>query len=272
MSFKIAKSLPTGKQYKFGKYLLNYLKKQWMKKDGNFPPPSWNYFNFRGVSTNNHHEGYNYKLNHRKELKAHPNPYLLAGSIIEELAYADDDVTAAHVGNPNVKNSKNKSNHAKALRKRYMQDLWEYRMDLDKYMKSIGNQLKMDYEPRILDYIEDIKDVTDDSDETMDTDSLEDLENSTIKPASGEELRNLRKANDFTKSFSEGLVTLTEIERSQLKAAPSTFRPSQKMTLAEGTIWAEERMADAQLKLSPSQPETEGKNTFCISFSYLNRF
>ena len=265
---KIAASLPKGKQYKFGKYLCNYLKKYWLDEDGPFPPSTWNYFNFRGVNTNNHQEGYNYKLNHRKELRAHPNPYTLANAIIEELGFAYDDATAAKVGNPNIKSSKTTVNAAKkATRRRYMQDLWEYRMDLDVFMKSIGNQVML-HDKRILSYIDDADhDKTKpDGDEILDMNTLEDLEQTGNETASGIELKNLRNANDFTKSFAEGLVNLSQVERSQLKAAPSTFRPSKKMTLAEGTIWAEERMSDAKLKLSPSQPETEGKNLFSIFF------
>ena len=60
---KIASQLPSGKQKKFGKSFLSYFKKTWMDKSGDFPPSDWNFYNFKGVTTNNFNEGYNNRFN-----------------------------------------------------------------------------------------------------------------------------------------------------------------------------------------------------------------
>ena len=56
---QIARQLPKGKQYEFGKTFLKYFKDTWMQEDGNFPPAEWNFFLHKGSTTNNYNEGYN---------------------------------------------------------------------------------------------------------------------------------------------------------------------------------------------------------------------
>ena len=77
----IAKELK-GKQRKFAKDFISYIEKVWI--NGNFSLESWNYYNHRGITTNNRHEGYNYRIGQRKGLGIHPNPYLLVGVFRDE--------------------------------------------------------------------------------------------------------------------------------------------------------------------------------------------
>ena len=79
---KIAKELK-GKQRKFANDFVKYVEKVWIK--GNYSLESWNFYNHRGITTNNHHEGYNYRIGQRKGLPSRPNPYLLIGVIRDEL-------------------------------------------------------------------------------------------------------------------------------------------------------------------------------------------
>ena len=80
---KLAKELKGKDQSKFGREFIAYVKKTWM--EGNYAPETWNYYNHRGVTTNNHHEGYNYRIGQRKGLGIHPNPHLLVKVFQEEL-------------------------------------------------------------------------------------------------------------------------------------------------------------------------------------------
>ena len=53
--------------------------------------------------------GYNKKLATKSNLCVHPNPYLLAEVLFDELRSALDDEIASRVGNPNLKSkTKNK--------------------------------------------------------------------------------------------------------------------------------------------------------------------
>ena len=73
-----------------------YIEKTWIK--GSYPLESWNLYLHEGVTTNNYAEGYNSKLRHKKVLGLHPNVYLLASVIKDELAEAQDDGDSAAVG------------------------------------------------------------------------------------------------------------------------------------------------------------------------------
>ena len=50
------------------------------------------------MTTNNYAEGYNSKLRHKKALGLHPNVYLLASVIKDELSEAHDDGDSAAFG------------------------------------------------------------------------------------------------------------------------------------------------------------------------------
>ena len=74
---------------KFAKDMIGYLNSQWIH--GAIDPKIWNMFLHKGARTNNNCEGYNYKLNSKTKLKKHPNPYLLAAVIRDELIISQDN-------------------------------------------------------------------------------------------------------------------------------------------------------------------------------------
>ena len=61
----------------FAKQFLKYIEKTWINSK-RFPPKTWNFFMYDGVTTNNFAEGYNSRLSHKKKLGKHPNCYLFA--------------------------------------------------------------------------------------------------------------------------------------------------------------------------------------------------
>ena len=88
---KIAKA-NDGKRKKFCLNMLEYLEKQWL--NGNVPREVWNMYLHKGVTTNNHAEGYNYKMGAKNKICKHPNPYTLADVIRSELTEGCDTATS----------------------------------------------------------------------------------------------------------------------------------------------------------------------------------
>jgi transposase-like protein len=82
------------KQFRFAKKTLTYVDSNWI--EGIYPPESWNMFDHDGITTNNFQESYNSKLG--AAIKAHPNPYLLASVIRDQLQNAVNDATMARLG------------------------------------------------------------------------------------------------------------------------------------------------------------------------------
>ena len=78
-----------------------YIEKTWIR--GAYPPATWNMFQHEGVKTNNHAEGYNFKLGNKKRISKHPNPYVLVDVIKQEFSESFDDAITAKSGNPNKK-------------------------------------------------------------------------------------------------------------------------------------------------------------------------
>ena len=125
------------KAKKFSKEFLQYLKKTWINSD-RFPPKTWNFFKPDiKVSTNNHAEGYNCRLSRKKKLGKHPNVYLFASVIKDELEEGADDALYAEGGNT-VKKSKQKFVNIKKRKAKLMEDLHERNIKLIDYMDSIG--------------------------------------------------------------------------------------------------------------------------------------
>ena len=95
---------------KINHFLISYIPKQAVEKNNNkklFPKTwlkgsyaleTWNLYLHEGVTTNNYAEGYNSKLRHKKVLGLHPNCYLLASVIKDELGEAHDDGDSAAFG------------------------------------------------------------------------------------------------------------------------------------------------------------------------------
>ena len=72
--------------------IIKYIEKTWINSD-TFPPQTWNFLNqmskFQPI--NNYAEGYNSRLAHKKKLGDHPNVYLFASVVKEELEEGEDD-------------------------------------------------------------------------------------------------------------------------------------------------------------------------------------
>ena len=79
----LANEIEESKVKKFAAGFIKYIKKTWI--NGNYGLATWNLFLHQGVTTNNYAEGYNSKLRHKKVLGLHPNVYLLASVIKDEL-------------------------------------------------------------------------------------------------------------------------------------------------------------------------------------------
>ena len=65
---------------------------QWVRRllrdywiEGSHDIKSWNFYKHRGQSSNNHAEGYNFRLN--SKINKHPNPYLLAGQLFKHMCF-----------------------------------------------------------------------------------------------------------------------------------------------------------------------------------------
>ena len=69
--------------------MLTYLNSQCI--NGHIEPELWNMFMHKGARTNNQCEGYNYKLGAKKILCKHPNVYILASTIRDELIVSQDN-------------------------------------------------------------------------------------------------------------------------------------------------------------------------------------
>ena len=80
--YVLAKRL-TGRQRKFSRRMIEYVEKVWV--NGNFPPETWVMFQHDGETTNNHSEGYNYRLGSKKRISKYPNANLFVSVVIEEL-------------------------------------------------------------------------------------------------------------------------------------------------------------------------------------------
>ena len=70
---RMGRELKEQKFRDFSKNLVDYLNTFWL--NGRYSRESWNHFVHRGASTNNANEGYNSRLNNKKTLNKHPNPY-----------------------------------------------------------------------------------------------------------------------------------------------------------------------------------------------------
>ena len=75
----------------------------------------------------------------KSNLCVHPNPYLLAEVLFDELRSALDDEMASRVGNPNLKSYRNKKLDLLSKKRReQMEKLASGDIDLCTYLKSIG--------------------------------------------------------------------------------------------------------------------------------------
>ena len=194
---KMASELKGKSQQEFGKNFISYIKNTWM--DGNYDRESWNYYQHRGVTTNNHQEGYNYRIGQRKGLGIHPNPYLLTGVIRNELKKSVDDDIAASVGNPNIRKNKTYNIDINARRKELMKSLHEKEIALPDYMVAMG-ALSLKHDKRIK-VVQPSSSSTTENIAAANTIADISINESDLQEPKGDDLKNARKANDYTLSF-----------------------------------------------------------------------
>ena len=84
----MANEVPEKKIKTFCNKFVNYLEKTWV--NGKYGQ-TWNFWMHKGISTNNHAEGYNSKLAKKKKIGKSPNPYVLAKALKEELLEGESD-------------------------------------------------------------------------------------------------------------------------------------------------------------------------------------
>ena len=92
---------------------------------------------FRGVTTNNYAESYNYKI--AKKHTKHPNVYLLSKTIKQELVQAHNDAIAATMGKTVRKPKTAKYKALRKDKKEAMNELRDYRISLRDYMIRMGS-------------------------------------------------------------------------------------------------------------------------------------
>ena len=137
--FILAKRL-IGRQRKFAKKMVEYVSKYWI--NGSFPPNSWNMFQHSGEVTNNHSEGYNFRLGNNQKLGKHPNVYRFVNQIKYELENSLDNAVMANTGNPNIKERPNsKSAIAGKVKKTLMEKLEEGTVDILSYQQAVGRSI-----------------------------------------------------------------------------------------------------------------------------------
>ena len=88
-----------GKQRIFSVQMINYVSQTWV--NGSFPPSTWIMYNHKGQTTNNHSEGYNYRLGHNSSIEKHPNTYRWVETIVQELRNSENEAIMAKTGNAN---------------------------------------------------------------------------------------------------------------------------------------------------------------------------
>ena len=137
----------TEKRKKFCKIMLDYLRRTWL--DGVIPREVWNMYEHSGVATNNHAEGYNFKMGAKHKIAKHPNPYTLVDEIRTQLNEATDTVLA-----DSATSKRKKTNpHTQQLLKRrkdLMKDLKKRNIDLEMFIVSIS-AISLKHDARVRD-------------------------------------------------------------------------------------------------------------------------
>ena len=136
--YLLAKRL-TGKQRTFSVQMINYVLKTWV--NGSFPPCSWVMYNHQGETTNNHSEGYNFRLGHNRSIEKHPNSYRWVETITQELRNSENEALMAKSGNANLRNKNRKTIRNIQWRREMMVELEKGNVDLLSYQQSIGGSI-----------------------------------------------------------------------------------------------------------------------------------
>ena len=266
-----------GKFKKFAYEMVNYIRKVWLT--GNYDPSSWNLYLARHASTNNHQEGYNYRLSNQKAIGRHPNIHRLSEQLRNELSKAAANAMQATVGNPNKKSS----TKMKKLRRKklaLMKNLHKRRLSLSDYQIAMGCLTTS-----LDDRVSHIEEIPDDSLHTHTGDidcnsTTSQNEPETIVPEkdismelyndhpsmSGSALRKFRReiANEFIElslddmsySIPPNIAHVPTIQEHIHRELGLAWPPERLLMLSEGANLARERLDSLGYDLSPTQPIT----------------
>ena len=201
---QLGKELKGRKIKEFAKKFLYYYDKTWM--NGHYKRHEWNMHMHRGISSNNISEGYNSKINNHKDLKANPNPYLLAAFIKDQFKVAENKTLSSDQGNPNDRAQASKFRRLKERKEAIMESMDGIHGDWKTYIIAIG-EAAIDLDVRINEGADDFdpeeQDKFDESEALLEV-SSDSNPNFTI--ICGKELRNARaKQNRKKVSFNHTL-------------------------------------------------------------------
>ena len=132
---RISQMLNEEKCKNFATDVILYVKAQWI--NGSVKPELWNMFMHNGARTNNYCEGYNYKLGAKKMLHKHPNVYILASSIRDELIVSQDNALVQIMGGAQ-KQGKKKYEKLRERQEKMMKHYAAGNTDLYTYQLSMG--------------------------------------------------------------------------------------------------------------------------------------
>ena len=119
--------------------MIKYVLRTWV--NGSFPPSTWVMYNHQGVTTNNHSEGYNYRLGNNRAIEKHPNCYKWAETVVQELRNSENEAIMAKCGNPNSRQMCRKKATVLKWRHDMRAELESGNIDLLSYQQSIGGSI-----------------------------------------------------------------------------------------------------------------------------------
>jgi hypothetical protein len=122
-------------------------------------------------------------------LKPHPNPYLLADLLRDELKLAVSDANMAKLGNANTRKQRAKFVNLEKRRQKLIENLKLHRIDLFTYQKAIGGTLSTNRRIQNIDPDDLVASDSDDDDDA----GLPSILGSTRHSIGGPDLRDLRR-------------------------------------------------------------------------------
>ena len=189
--------------------------------------------------------------------------------IKKELKIGTDDAMCASIGAPNKKSKGGKTGEMEKLveqRKLLMKNLAKRHTDLETFMKAIG-ALSITKDKRVT--VENNFEIESESVENMETE-LESTEvvESSRNSVGGDALRQLRQNLHFSSTFHSTQVT--PVTPPPTTPANSPGPMSSKLTIELGTLHAMNRLHQANMVLSTTQPETIADGN-CFIYAILDQ-
>ena len=215
-------------------------------------------------------EGYNSKINNRKEIGSHPNPYLLCSYIKGQLHFGERSAKACAAGTNSKKCKNLKFQRLKTRKKTLMAEYHGLHGDLKEYMISIGCAA-LDLDDRVH---QSAHDFDPDEEDDFDFDDLPPMPRTApkkIKPLSGQDLRKARsenKSQNFDESIDVSKVKHSGASHNKtngkkiLHPNPEIPEKEHLITIEDGFRQSKATLKAMKYKLSPSQPDTPGDGKF----------